>query len=327
VNHLRQSGVSAGLQTVYSLPSWPACKFALIGGGAVGYRTPLENIRARYGCTPERVAFLGVDFNDDAAVVEHAEFLRQTTMITCRSRAQAERIGQLIGRSDIRHHPDLVFGFRPHANPDHANSKQCGPPILGVNCTDFFWKRSGDSYVPGWKWSEEAARRSPHLAPWLTKLGTLYVNAFGSVLDLARQAGWSIWHVPFKSLDDHFARYFFSAKIDRFLPYTSNPHSVYQTFGRFAHFLPTRFHSLVFAMITSTPVVPFCYAEKSEQLCSDFGLTETQKMTAIDLATNAEKLTRLWDAAIKIDGEVLQRAQHEVADSLQSASARIKARI
>jgi polysaccharide pyruvyl transferase WcaK-like protein len=321
---LRKAGYSTGLQTIYSLPSWPACEFAVLGGGAIGYREPLQNVYARYGKSPERVFFLGVDFNDESAVLEFADFLRNAGMITCRSRAQAEQMQRLLGRPDVRYHPDLVFALRTSFN-QLPKTREDNQRVLGVNCATFFWLESGRDYVPGSAWETEVRQRSPHLAPWISTLGPSYVKAFRTVLKRARQEGWQIWHVPFTPADDRFARHFLSSQVDRFIRYTPDPFHVLQTFRSFSRFLPTRFHSLVFALLSSTAVIPFCYAEKSEQLFFTLGVPLASQITAREIAIDSPLLTQAWESPVRIDDEVLDRAERDVSAVLEATCDAIRA--
>jgi 2-methylisocitrate lyase-like PEP mutase family enzyme len=77
-------------------------------------------------------------------------------------------------------------------------------------------------------------------------------------------------------------------------------------------------------MIGSTPVIPFCYAEKSEQLCSDLGFDEGAIITALDLATDTEKLARAWELPVLIDDAALLEAERGVTAALQAVCNAIK---
>jgi hypothetical protein len=313
-------GVRAGLQTIYSLPRWPACRFAILGGGAIAYRQSLRNIREMYGKTPERVAFVGVDFNEDAATEEFASFLRQVAAITCRSRTQAEHLRALIQRPDVGFHPDLAFGLDGSRSPAEREVP-ARENVLGVNCTTFFWKQSGGRYVPGSDWEAEMRKRQPKLVESIDRLGPAYVRAFTDLMALSKRRGWRICHGPFTPEDDEFARHFFSDQVDEFLPYAADPRLVLQMFGRFSAFLPTRFHSLVFALLSRTPVIPFCYAEKSQDLLDDLGPFEAPPLTAHDLLKSKERFEHSLDAPIVASDAVLCEARRRVFAALESAAA------
>lgn len=70
------------------------------------------------------------------------------------------------------------------------------------------------------------------------------------------------------------------------------------------------------ALVTGTPVIPFCYAEKSEQLCNDMQLGESRRVTAFDLATDAGKLARAWEAPHRISDDAVQNAARGVLAAL-----------
>jgi hypothetical protein len=268
------------------------------------------------------VAILGVDFNDEQAVVDHRYFLRRVSLISCRSADQAAAVGALLRQGAVLHHADLVFAYPGGISPNNGATRR--ERILGVNCALFFWKKAGDQYEPGTDWEPEVRRRSPHLVSVITELGPKYIAAFSALLKRAREEGWQVWHLPFSPEDDRFARHFFGALVDKYWPYSPNPRRMLLLMRHCERILPTRFHSLVMALITQTPVLPFCYAEKSQHVFNSLGVPEVRKITSADLLGGAGVLLEVWNHPVTVPLERLEEAAKKVQATLELALARVR---
>lgn len=275
-----KSGACA-LQTIYNLDRWPAAKRAIVGGGAVGYSECLRQLAARYGDKPERVAILGVDFNDPEALARHAEFLNRVAFITCRSARQAANVAQVLGREDVLWHPDLCFSlYKPPAENAAASDER---PTFGINCVPLFLKRSGQTFVPGTSYLNEIRRENPDLVQHIDKLGLLYSELVRSVCITAKRTGFRVLHVPFTPLDDMFARAVLSDAEVEFVPYTSSVPSVLSSIVQCRQFFTTRFHSLVLSLLKHCAIIPFCYASKCDRLLEDLGVANESVIRVTDL--------------------------------------------
>jgi hypothetical protein len=320
-----ESGLSCGLQTIYNLERWPKAKVAIVGGGAVGYDDNLHRLKERYGRFPDRVAILGVDFNDPAAVLVHAEFLNQVAVITCRSSKQAAELNAILGRKDVGWHPDLCFSIYNH-NAKAETEKGEPSQVLGMNCTPLFMKQSGGQFVPGSSFLAEMQREEPQLLPYMERLGALYSNLVRAVCSKANQDGIRIKHIPFAPLDDVFARTILKDFAVEFMPYTSNLASVLSQVGLCGRFFTTRFHSLVFSILKHCEITPFCYASKCDRLLADLQIEHTSIIRIQELLDGKNGLVErvLEGPGIKVPTEVVAAVCRKVTANVDSAIGQLR---
>lgn len=309
--------VSSELQTVYNLSQWPKVPSVVVGGGAVAYRGPMEQLRRNYGHIPERVAILGVDFNEPAAVEASRDFLSKVNMITCRSSTQAEWLKQELGRPDVGWHYDLCFSYF-----DDAVTQSSGrQPILGINLIPFFYLMKGSSLRPGTGYTEEISRYQPELLPHIDTIGERYRLTVRAIVQEAQKAGLQVVHFPYTPMDDVFARTILGDLNVKFRPYLSNPQATFTAMRQCQRFFTTRFHSLIFAMLTETPLVAFTYATKCERLLADMEMPEESKIAILDLlgdpAALAEKVVH--GPAATVPRARLEAVGGEVAATIQRA--------
>jgi hypothetical protein len=270
-HHARERGVAAGLQTIYNLSLWRESKCGIVGGGAVAYRDSLRQLSQRYGRHPERLAILGVDFNEPAAVEESAEFLSRVAVITCRSTKQAAYLARFLNRPEIRSHLDLTFASPWSARHDTDGSVTSPRAGWGINCPPLFWHFRDGDLVLGNNFVGEMALDHPELGTRLADYANHYVGMVRTICRHAAKQGSTVSHIPFAPEDDAFARLILKGENIQFLAYDSSPARAYNIFRGFERFVAGRFHSLAFAIQTQTPCLPFCYASKSRRLLEDLG--------------------------------------------------------
>jgi hypothetical protein len=321
------SGLSCGLQTIYNLERWPKAKLAIVGGGAVGYGNSLSRLRKTYGCSPDRVAILGVDFNDPAGVCAHADFLRQVSFITCRSSKQAAEMGALLGRKDIRCHPDLCFSLYKETGETSPKTEEPSQ-ILGINCLPLFFRRSGDRFLPGVDFLDEWQREEPQLVAHMERLGTLYCNLVRGICSKANQAGIRIMHIPFTPVDDVFARTVLRGLSIKFVPYTPNIEPVLTQVGRCGRFFTSRLHSMIFSIIKHCEIMPFCYASKCDRLLKDLQIKHPSITRIEDLFGNMNGLVDkvIEQPGIRFPSKVVAALRDDVATKLDYVIAQMQNR-
>ncbi len=272
-------GKNSALQTIYNLPQWPKSPSLIVGGGAVAYSEPMRLLRQTYGDRPSKVAILGVDFNEPDAIRESREFLSQVALITCRSSTQAASLRETLQREDVHWHYDLCFSY--FDDPLFRAAER--EPVFGLNTVAFFLQKDKNRFRPGSQFLKEVKEFSPDLIPHLDTLGERYGALTREVVKAAQGAGFRVVHFPFTPADDVFARTVLNDLNVTFRPYSPHVRAVVPAIGRCQRFFTTRFHSLIFSLVTRTPFVAFNYATKCERLLADLDVPASAQVTVRDL--------------------------------------------
>lgn len=317
---IKANSADCALQTIYNLDRWPTAKRAIVGGGAVGYSECLRQLAARYGNDPERVAILGVDFNDPEALDKHAEFLKRVAFITCRSARQASNLTRVLGRTDVTWHPDLCFSLYEPPNED-IQARNSRRPIFGINCVPLFLKKSGQRFVPGTSYMSEISRESPDLLPHIETLGLVYSELVRNVCLQAQRVGFSVLHIPFTPLDDMFARAVLTSGGITFVPYTSSVRSVLSSIAQCQQFFTTRFHSLVLSLLRRCAIIPFCYASKCDRLLEDLGIAGESVIRLTDLLQGTSAIVKrvMGGQGITLPTQALRPVSDRVTATIDAA--------
>ena len=281
VNCLADLGQTAKLQTIYNLSHWPKTKYAMLGGGAITYENVFYQVYERYKKHPENLAILGVDMQGAEALGQYSDFLKDVPYISCRSSNQVEMLRSKLNREDVVYHQDLCVSRFDENSLIRSSPRS---KVLGVNMVPHFMCKDKDSrFVPGVRDLASLKSSFPELLPHVDKLGELYVRFFRRICEHFQSQGYEIQHLPFTPQDDLFARSALAGlKVD-FKPYTTKIDQMLELVRGSSVFLCTRFHSLVFASITQTPMIPFLYAEKCRRYAMDMDLEKRGLVTIHDL--------------------------------------------
>jgi hypothetical protein len=268
-----------GLQTIYDLHRWPHAPSLVVGGGAVAYAGPLAAIAERYRHTPERVALLGVDFNDPEALEEHKDFYARVHWLGCRSSKQAEMLEAMLPGAPVDWTYDVAFSLAEAAEAQRAAATPYmqRDKVFGINMVPFFVRQIGAYFIPGTSYARELERDRPSLVGRVDDLAKAYACWMRKAVGEMLAAGYHVVHFPFTPQDDGYARSCLENLDVEYRRYHHAPLSVLSDFGRCRFFLSSRYHSLIFSMITATPVVAFEYATKCTRLLDDLGLTGARR--------------------------------------------------
>jgi hypothetical protein len=277
------------LQTIYDLHRWPRAPSLVVGGGAVAYAEPLAAIAELYRDTPERVALLGVDFNDPEALERHKDFYARVHWIGCRSSSQAEMLRAMLPGASVNWTYDLVFSLVETAQARQAAMTPFmhREKIFGFNMVPFFVKRAGARFVPGTSYAKELQRDRPDLVGRVDDLAGAYVDWMRKAVREMQDAGYRVMHVPFTPQDDSYARSCLRGLDVEYRRYQHAPLTVLEALGRCRFFLTSRYHSLIFSLITATPVVAFEYASKCSRLLDDLNI-ETNRRSWDDILSTKQ---------------------------------------
>jgi len=312
---LAEIQVSSGLQTIFNLAKWPAAPYAIVGGGAIIDAQTLLQLAARYPEQLHRVAALGVEILGEPGRPGLLEHLRQLGMLGLRfpnSKAAYESAsGQTI--SACCH--DLAFmHFDPRLHHRCQASNIIGFNLAEVQCT----LRNGrlepqKTYLEA---SQDTHQQSGE------EIFQRYRAFFRGVAQDWRNQGKQLVHVPFSTADNGVAQILLDGLDIQYLPYEFRPEALLAKVSQCERFYTTRFHALVFGLLTGAPTVPYCYAWKCRNLLAPMGLVDHIQFYPESLLERPTE--ELIEQANTCDGAVapidqLTHAQTAVRQQIQDA--------
>lgn len=238
-----------GLQTLYSLKSWPKPSAIIVGGGAIVGAGTIHGIKEHASGDPGRVAFVSVDLIKKDLDSESISFLSNAAALVMRSQEEADLLQEL-GLKNTKVMPDLVFGGRGmlcrYTQGERQNS------VLGINVVP---RIAGESLLDNLNKNSRAGK---------------YSKFIRSIADIYLKKGWRILHIPFTPQDQIAAKIVLEDRPVQFFPYSDSPQSVFRNLSSCSCFLPSRYHALIFCMLSGTPSVPFLYASKCYRLIDEY---------------------------------------------------------
>ena len=330
LSHLVQaSGLDAGLHTIHSADKWPKCHYAIVGGGTISYLDAFRNLTQVYGDCPERVAIVGVDFRDPAAIEENSQFLKQVTHISCRSSSQAEKMRSLLQRSDITWHFDACFAapwFEKCSELAERASRKI-PNLVGVNIPPLFIQYQSGKFVVGSAFQAELKRKSPHIFSNMGEYANRYIEFARNLCSTLIKQGYELVHVPFAVEDEFFARTFLQQLGVRCDSFSGNPARVVRRLGEMEFFVPFRYHATVFGLCARLPVYPFCYALKCEELLGDLGCTGDSLVNAGHLMRPdlVDYFLSRWGSGLLLDDGTLGGVRSKTAGAISEIVGKLTA--
>ncbi len=269
-------GIVSGFQTIYNLNkwNWPVAKYAIIGGGAVGYNNLVEVIAARYKKQADKVAFLGVDFNEDNYSETSVSFLKQVKWISCRSKTQAQKLALITERKDITWHPDIAFSLFNN-QPRFSKKRLDKRNKLIVNIVPLYGKIQGNKIIPVNQYSKE---RPELYASW-EKMQKGYADFICSLVQHALHQGFVVETLPFTPMDGAASKIILDGLTVKHNDYTSNIYRIYNKIKQADSILATRYHATIFSIKAGLNVMPFAYAKKNEMLLEEIGIDKSKYLT------------------------------------------------
>lgn len=273
---LDKRGIISGLQTIYNLNKWkwPLCEYAIIGGGAVGYNEQIESVAVRYKNNPNKVAFLGVDFNEEKYTETSISFLREVKWISCRSKEQANSIAALTNRNDIQWHPDIAFSLfnnQPRFYKKRVNKRN----KLIVNIVPLYGKIQGNKIIQSNQYSKER----PELYDSWEKMQKGYADFIRSLVQHALNQHYAVETLPFTPMDAAASKIILDGLSVKHNDYTSNIERIYNKIKEADSIMATRYHATIFSIKAGLNIIPFAYAKKNELLLKDLGVNTESFIT------------------------------------------------
>lgn len=284
---LKESNIRTGLQTIYNLSKWPAAPYAIVGGGAVGYEESLLKVAQRYKGSFDKVSLLGVDYNEKTYAGEGLELLKAAAFLSCRSKAQADRMAMITGRKDISFHPDIAFSLhRDYCVEQRRAAAHKNHKKLLVNVIPLYGKLENAVMVP----SKQYEAERPELYSSFQQMQTSYKNYVRGIVAQAIAEGFEVETIPFTPQDETYGEFILAGLPVKHNVYHSDPLQMIRYMATAGRVLSTRYHTTIFAIKLGIPIYPVAYAVKNELLLQDLGIGREQFLSTVDMANGREDL-------------------------------------
>lgn len=294
---LKSKGIKGSLQTIYTLDKypWPLTKYAIVGGGAIGYKDSLIKVVNRYKGNFDKVALLGVDYNESNYEGNFRSLMQESAWISCRNKNQASFIENLIDRKDILSHPDLAFSYRKEFCKLQRNIKK--KKILLVNVVPLYGNIVNGKLVPAENYKEER----PELYENYCSMVDNYISGVREIVSGAIKEGYQVESIPFTPGDESMAKLVMKDLKVTHNKYSDDPKEMLSKMGSAEKILATRYHATIFAFKLGAKVIPMAYAKKNEFLLTELGFKRENFISSSDLA-NGKKFVNQY---IKVEERII----------------------
>lgn len=293
--------VRSDLQTIYNLGSWPNAPVAVLGGGAIIDEVTLEAVFRRY--SPQHVAFCGVDIEDWNGVSIFHRKLQDLASFSLRSSAQLRELSSLFPCIKASYHPDNVFALA-QSDTSLNRLRNVNEGIGLINITPRFHIVDRDSLCH----DSELPEPTP-----FGLLADRYTTAMRCLCDLLLQRGLKLKHIPFTPADNNVATDVLSGQSVYMYRYSSDPLIVLSRYQTASYSFGSRYHSMIFSMISGVPFSAFAYASKSARLLADLPSLPQPFLSITDLLDPA-----VLDRKIKLIAATSIAYDPNLLDSLAS---------
>lgn len=281
-----EKGIKSGLQTIYNLEKWPAISHAIIGGGAVGYEYSLQKLIKRYKNNPEKIGFLGVDFNEKQYSKESIQFLKDVKFITCRSEIQQTKMKNLTGRNDILFHQDLVFAFRRKFFKEIKSIPAERKPKLFINILPLYATLKENKLIPNLHYQNE----NPHFFEHFDEYQKAYLKLIFEIIQIGKENNFEIETLPFSFQDESMAKSFIHDTSIKQNKYDINIQNNINRIKPIDWVFSTRLHATIMAIKAGAKLTALTYADKNVRLLNDLNVKENQFIKLEDLLKPIEHL-------------------------------------
>lgn len=273
---LKKYNRSTGLQTIYGLSRWPKASKIILGGGAIGYDSPLKELMNSYP-NPLKVQILGVDFNQENYDEETITYLKEVPYIVTRSNTQKGKLKKLLCRDDIIELPDLAFCWCQ--NKIKGERLKAKSATLIVNLVPIYMQRVNNLYIP----LEQYRYERPEIYPYIESIFMNYLSWAKRIVDQYRKIGFQILAIPFTPADEELMVNLPWINKSEVLPYQTNLEYYLGIMANSSTFLTTRFHATLIGIRCLSDIIPFAYASKNEELLKEMGAKENQYLTPMQI--------------------------------------------
>ncbi len=309
---LISEGIDSGLQTIYNLNKWPKTKWAIIGGGAVGYSDSLQKVAQRYKGEYDKVALLGVDFNEKEYKGECLDLINGAAYVSSRSIEQTGRLQEISNRKEVIYHPDLAFSLSSqNCRSIRENSKlSLERKVLMINVVPLYSSFSNGTFIPDAQYSRER----PELYENYQLMHSSYRSLLNKVIEQALDEGYVVETIPFTNADEKYGKVIFGDLPVKHLPYNPNPLKMLERISKASWVVSTRFHATIFALKLGCQITPIAYAKKNEYMLSALGLTNSDFISTSDLANGANEPL----SPVSVKSEIISKWEDEATIAIQN---------
>ena len=284
---LNTKGIKSGLQTIYTINKypWAKTKYAIIGGGAIGYKNCLIKVANRFNSSLNNLALLGVDFND-ANYEQSNEIMnlfKKVTWLSCRNEKQSIQMQKLIEREDIIYHPDLVFSYKKEYCKKQRTLRN-KKKILLFNVVPLYGSIDGESLIPNFQYKDER----PELYETYNEMINNYIEGVRSIIKDALNQGYKVESISFTPADVSMAKIIGKNLTIKHNKYSDNPYKVLKKMASAEKIFATRYHATIFGIKLGAQIMPMAYAKKNEILLEELGFSPENFISSTDLANGCK---------------------------------------
>ena len=307
---LKNKKIKVGLQTIYNLNKWPKAKFAIIGGGAVGYNEPLNNVSIRYKGNYKNIALLGVDFNEKVYTKDSIELMKTAAYISARNEEQAQRIMLICGRQDVKFHPDIAFSLYQDycAKQRQLKLKKLTKKFL-VNIVPLYAKVVDGKIVSALRYETER----PELFKAFDQMQLSYKKLLIDIIEDALSKGFEVETIPFTPLDEAYGKIILEGLPVTHSKYHADPYKMVKKMSTAELILATRYHATIFALKLGVPFYPIAYAVKNELLLQELGISKANFITSTDLSVGYQTMKE----PVTVDAELISRWESKTSSVIE----------
>lgn len=307
---LANRGIKSGLQTIYNLEKWPKTSLAIVGGGAIGYNDSLARVAKRYAGEFNKVALLGVDFNDKTYSQECIQLIKSAAYVSGRSKVQADRLIALTGRQEIYYHQDIAFSLQNDFCMKHRQSSSINSnKKLLINVVPLYAHLKNKALRP----VDNYRLERPELYENFERMHQSYKEVIIATVKEALDNGYTVENLPFTPGDRAYGEFILQNLPVKHLPYYSDPLRMLKYMSTADWVLATRFHATIFALKLGVKLTPIAYARKNELMLDALGVARSQFLSTEDLA----KGVKVPLPAIKIDNSRVANAENESLQAIE----------
>lgn len=300
---LEEQNITSELQTIYNLKYWLERKYAIVGGGAIGYENSLLEIINRQTNDYKNVAFMGVDFNSDFYSDESIELINNAAFVSTRSKSQAERLKELTGRNEIHSQPDLAFSFQRKEYEQIRKSTSNSRKKLFINVLPLYAMFNNGILKPINAYKTERPEIFENFLSIHQNYKTLIINEVNNAI----KDGIDVYSWSFTPMDEAYAKFLLKGLKVNHLGYNPNPYNIAGIITPIDEVIPTRLHATIFALRSGAKVKPIAYARKNEELLKEMGFNKTEYLNADDLI----QLDKLPETSLKPNEQVLKELEEK----------------
>ena len=246
--------------------------FLICGGGELGDEDYFKLVFQSVG-TPENLRVLGLSpyakLHESSAHI--LSKLKMVPFYSVRNKWAKNYLSELLNRNDIGYAPDIVFSLPkvlPETVTDKSDIQQ--ENLVSINLIPYgmSFLKSGEVVLDK-EHAQMLVGLYPELKCSVDDIAKKYFEYSRNLIEELLGRGKKVQVVSFSYGDYLFSKAFYSDLNINIVPFSKDPAFVLNTIGKSELFLTARFHSMIFGFLARTPILPFCYSMKCNNLLTD----------------------------------------------------------